>query len=356
MRAHHAREANLKRQARIGRRAQFRIQIAQHAQDIREAIDSKHLSLARHARQRALRRVHGNRPIGKRQHIQIAHVRGQIAHESSQVGARFNIFGNPGEARRRIARGNRSNNAAHVVDVERAQNIVGNFHGHVAVAERDKLFEHGKRIAHSALGAMRHQIEGVAFELHVFRRAHSTKAGDDFLVAQTVEIKALTARLNGFGNFLRIGGAHDEHHVARGFFERFQQRVKRRDREHVNLVDDIDLVAPARGSILNATDNFLAHIIDARAACRVELVDIGMVALGNGEALFARAIRSGRGPLLAQKRLGEQTRCRGFTRAAGAAEHVGVAYFVLLDGVFERALDMGLAHHVFKRLRAVLAV
>ncbi len=34
-----------------------------------------------------------------------------------------------------------------------------------------------------------------------------------------------------------------------------------------------------------------------------------------------------------------------FARAAGAAEHVGVAYFVLLDGVFERALDMGLAHH-----------
>ena len=118
LRAHHAREANLKRQARIGRRAQFRIQIAQHAQDIREAIDSKHLSLARHARQRALRRVHGNRPIGERQHIQIAHVRGQVAHESSQVGTRFHIFGNPGEARRRIARGNRSNNAAHVVDVE----------------------------------------------------------------------------------------------------------------------------------------------------------------------------------------------------------------------------------------------
>ena len=118
LRAHHAREANLKRQARVGRRAQFRIQIAQHTQDIREAIDSKHLSLARHARQRALRRVHGNRPIGERQHIQIAHVRGQVAHESSQVGARFHIFGNPGEARRRIARGNRPNDATHVVDVE----------------------------------------------------------------------------------------------------------------------------------------------------------------------------------------------------------------------------------------------
>ena len=356
MRAHHARETNLKRQARVGRRAQFRIQIAQHAQDIRKAIDSKHLSLARHARQRALRRVHGNRPIGERQHIQIAHVRGQVAYESSQVGARFHIFGNPGEARRRIARRNRSNDAAHIVDVERAQNIVGNFHGHVAVAKRDKLFEHGKRIAHSALGAMGHQIESVAFELHVFRRAHGTKAGDDFLVAQTMEIEALAARLDGFGNFLGVGGAHDEHHVARGFFERFQQRIKRRDREHVNLVDDIDFVAPARGSILDAADNFLAHVVDARAACRVELVDIGMVALGNGETLFARAIGSGRGPLLAQKRLGEQARRRGFACAAGAAEHIGVTHFVLLDGVFQRALDMGLAHHVFKRLRAVFAV
>ena len=124
----------------------------------------------------------------------------------------------------------------------------------------------------------------------------------------------------------------------------------------MNLVDDIDLVAPARGSILDAADNFLAHVVDARAACRVELVDIGMVALGNGETLFARAIGSGRGSLLAQKRLGEQTRRRGFARTAGAAEHIGVTHFVLLDGVFQRALDMGLAHHVFKRLRAVFAV
>ena len=88
----------------------------------------------------------------------------------------------------------------------------------------------------------------------------------------------------------------------------------------MNLVDDIDLVAPARGSILNATDNFLAHIIDARAACRVELVDIGMVALGDGEALFARAIRSGRGPLLATKAPWRADAPSWFARAAGAAD------------------------------------
>ena len=77
----------------------------------------------------------------------------------------------------------------------------------------------------------------------------------------------------------------------------------------MNLVDDVDLAAPARRGKLHAPDDLLAHVLNARAACRVELVDIRMRAVGDFEAVLAGAIWLGRWALIAQKRLGEQAGC-----------------------------------------------
>ena len=57
--------------------------------------------------------------------------------------------------------------------------------------------------------------------------------------------------------------------MIRRFFQRFQQRVEGRYGQHVNLVDDVDLVAAARRRELHAVDDFLAHVFHARAACGV---------------------------------------------------------------------------------------
>ena len=48
------------------------------------------------------------------------------------------------------------------------------------------------------------------------------------------------------GDALRVGGGEDEHDVGRRLLERLEERVEGRAREHVHLVDDVDLEAAAR--------------------------------------------------------------------------------------------------------------
>ena len=124
----------------------------------------------------------------------------------------------------------------------------------------------------------------------------------------------------------------------------------------MDLVDDIDLVASADRGELNAADDFLADVLDARAAGRVHLVDVGVRALGDGEALFAFAVGRGRRTFLAQERFRQQARHRGLSRAARAAEEIGVAHAIGFERVLDRAFDMDLAHDVVERLRAILPI
>ena len=280
----------------------------------------------------------------------------KLARELRQVGTRFDEFRHPIEARCGIALAQRLHDVGQVAGVHAAEHALGNGQRDPALAERDGLLKRGKRVAHAAAGMMRNQVERIAFELHALGHAHRAQTRDDGLVGYAAEIEALAARVDGLRHLLRVGGGQDEHHVVGRFLQGFQQRIERRDGQHVDLVDDVDLVTAARGRELHAVDDLLAHVLHARAACRVELVDVGVHALGDHLAILAGAVRIGRGALLAQQRLCKQAGRGGLARAARAAEQVGMADLVLLDGVFDGALDLLLPHHVLEDLRTVFAV
>ena len=120
--------------------------------------------------------------------------------------------------------------------------------------------------------------------------------------------------------------------MRRRFLKRLEESIKRRRREHVNLVDDIDLVGAAHRGEAHRIDNLLAHIIDAGARSRVELVDIGMRSRGDSLALgtcsvgHAARCALGTSPfcLLTQQGFGENARHGGLARTARAAEQVCV--------------------------------
>src|SRR3546814_4326065 len=62
---------------------------------------------------------------------------------------------------------------------------------------------------------------------------------------------------------LRVGGREQELDVLRRLLERLQQRIERRLGQHVDFVDQVDLVAAARGHVLRALDQEIG-----RASCR----------------------------------------------------------------------------------------
>ena len=63
------------------------------------------------------------------------------------------------------------------------------------------------------------------------------------------------------GTFVGLGRGEHEHGVRRRLLERLQERVPGRRREHVRLVEDVDLAAPADGRVGDALAQ-LADVVD----------------------------------------------------------------------------------------------
>ena len=301
---------------------------------------------------------------GNAGHIHVAHMRHQVARQLKRIIALLDLCANEPIEFSNITLGNSAGKLAQDLVRNLAQKRAGIVRMHGAVAKNAQLLQRGKRVAHTALGMARHDGERLVVVIEALLLTHVGQAMFDILVADAVEIEALAAREDGLQNLLRVGGAQHEDHVCRRLLERLEQRVERRRREHVNLVDDIDLVLAAHRGKVDGVDDLLAHIVHARAACGIELVDIGVVALGDELALLTGAV--GHAPacalgarclgITAQQRLGKDARHGGLARAARSAEQVCVGQAPLGDGVLERRDDMLLAHHGVEGERAILSV
>ncbi len=75
------------------------------------------------------------------------------------------------------------------------------------------------------------------------------------LTVDPLEVETLTARQDRHRDLADLGRREDEFGMLRRFLERLQQGVEGRGREHVDLVDDIDLVARRDRGIADALKN-----------------------------------------------------------------------------------------------------
>ena len=301
---------------------------------------------------------------GNAGNIHVAYVRNQVARQFQQIVTFLDLRANKPIELGDITIGNGARKLAQNLVRNFAQKRAGIVRMHGAVAEDAQLLQRGKRVAHAALGMACHDGKRLVVVVEALLLAHVCQAALDILVTDAVEIEALAAREDCLQNLLRVGGAQHKDHVRRRLLERLEQRVKRRRREHVDLVDDIDLVLAAHRGKVDGVDDLLAHIVYAGTACGIELVDIWVVALGDELTLLAGTVGHAaactlgarRLGIAAQQRLGKNTRHGGLARAARSAEQVGVGQAPLGDGVLERRDDMLLAHHGVEGERAILSV
>ena len=128
--------------------------------------------------------------------------------------------------------------------------------------------------------------------------------------------------------------------------EGLEQRIERRRREHVDLIDDVELVARPDRRIPHAVDDLLTDVVDTRTRRGVELVDVRMLASRDEPALLARTIRQVSLSLLAHQCLRQKTGHRGLAGAARSTEEIGVAGTALEHGTLERPHHMGLTDDV----------
>ena len=110
------------------------------------------------------------------------------------------------------------------------------------------------------------------------------------------QIETLAARQHRDRNFSDFGGGENEFGVLRRLFQRFQKRVERRRREHVDFVDDVDLVTRARRRIAHAVVD-LAHIVDAGVGSGVHFQHIHVPAFHDRLTMHAELRHMDRRPL-----------------------------------------------------------
>jgi hypothetical protein len=122
----------------------------------------------------------------------------------------------------------------------------------------------------------------------------------------------------------------------------------------VNFVDDVDPVFPTKRGKLHVLSD-LPHIVHACIGRPIDLHDIDRSPLRNFEAVRTGAARRAGRPLLAIERLGENSRDRGFSHAAGSGKEICLGNPFRGDGIDQRLNNMGLPDHIIERPRAIFA-
>ena len=153
---------------------------------------------------------------------------------------------------------------------------------------------------------------------------------------------------------MRLGGGKDEFDVGRRFLQRLQQGIEGVGGEHVDFVDDDDLVATPGREIADRVAEF-PDVIDSGIGSAVDLKHVDRVAVGDLLASGAGIARFRRCPLFAVERLGHDSGGTGFTHPAGAGKEKGVSDTAGGQGIGQGPADMLLTDQVGKGLGTIFS-
>ncbi|OEZ64813.1 hypothetical protein JAB2_39240 [Janthinobacterium sp. HH100] len=241
--------------------------------------------------------------------------------------------------------------------VERAQHALHGIERDFAGRIRDGLVRQGQRIAHGTVGALGQQAQGRLFEGDAFLPQDIVQVADDVAGRHLLEVELQAARQHGHGNLLRVRRGQDELDVLGRLFQRLQHGIERVIRQHVHLIDHIDLEARIAGRVDGLLEQ-LRHFIDATVRRRIHLYIVDKASRVDRRARFAHAARLGRDAARAVgadaiERFGQDARQGRLADAARAREQVGVMQSAAVQGMRERAHDVLLADERLEILGAV---
>ncbi len=243
------------------------------------------------------------------------------------------------------------------VHVHHAEGVAEGVGAEGGADERDGLVEEGEGVAEGAVALACDEHERLSLGLDRLLGADLLQPSYDLRHGDAPEVEPLRPREDRREDLVRLGGGEDEEDVRRRLLQRLQERVEGALREHVDLVEDVDLLLRALGRDADGVAQ-LADVVHLVVRGGVNLDDVHRAALLEGAAGVARAARLGV-VSLGQRRgavdgLGEDARGRRLAHAARPAEEVGVGEAAEADGVAERLRHVLLADHLTEGLRAVL--
>ena len=149
------------------------------------------------------------------------------------------------------------------------------------------LVERRERVARRAGAATGDHVEGVVVDLQPGVAGDVARQLGERLRGDEAKLVVLRAAADRGQHLLRISRSENEYDVGRRLFERLEQRVRRRRRQHVHFVDDVDLPAPRRRQRHAAHQ--VADGVDSVVGGGVEFLHVERRPCGYGEAALAES-------------------------------------------------------------------
>jgi hypothetical protein len=175
---------------------------------------------------------------GDQQH-QRAQALDQIAGELAHIGALVGHAVHGAQRRPGVAVEQGRDQRLHLGGRGHAEQAVHLAEGDRALAERGQLLKHAQRVAHAAGGRAGDRLGHAILKLQLLSLGDPAQVPGRARHAVAREGEALAAREDRRRDLMHLRRRHNEDGVVRGLLERLQQRVERRRRQHMDLVDDI---------------------------------------------------------------------------------------------------------------------
>ncbi len=252
------------------------------------------------------------------------------------------------QGRRRVPIGDRLDQSGQPLARGDPQKVLEQGACQVRLAAGQQAVQQAQRIAHRAVAQTRHTRDQVGVGGDpLFLEDPADLLGDP-VRRDRAEVVALASAADRRQQLLRLGRAQDEHHMLGRLLQRLEQGVEGLTREHVDLVDDVDLATGPQGAVGGVGDQ-IAGLVDAPVRRRVDLDDIAVFPAH--DRLIDGVVRAALG--VARDGDGKEAGGGGLAHPARPTEQIGVRNPPLLDGTDQRAGDRLLSDELVEGLRAV---
>jgi hypothetical protein len=240
--------------------------------------------------------------------------------------------------------------------LDRPEQLEHRLHRDRAAGGGGELVERRLGVAVRAPGAARDERERLVGHVDPLGVGDEAQLLDEILQPRPLEDERLAARAHGRQHLREIRRAEDEDEVRRRLLDELQERVPRRVRQLVRLVEDVDLVAP----LDRAGGTTRSRISRMSSMPRCDAASISTTSSDVPAAIVradvTRPVGSRRRPLGAVEGLREDPRHGRLPGAARAGEEIRLADSVAGERVAQRPYDRLLPDHVREGLRTVFPV
>ncbi len=154
-----------------------------------------------------------------------------------------------------------------------AQDLGAPAQGDGAALVRRDLVQDAERVARAAVARPDDEVDGAGLEGEALAPSQVLDVRGQHVPGDPAEVEPLGPRQDRRQDLVRLGGGEDEHDVAGRLLDGLEERVPARGRQHVALVDDVDLRA-RRGRRERDPLAQVAGVVDAAVAGGVDLDDV----------------------------------------------------------------------------------